>query len=99
MLIKSTELAPRRSYHAGGRGGCLVSADASQPEPTGAPEGSLTPGEALMKLFLDNADNGRNAANDEFIAALRQRVREIRALADPRFDAVPDAEIEGGSHR
>ncbi|MDQ3763971.1 MAG: hypothetical protein M3460_20915 [Actinomycetota bacterium] len=52
-----------------------------------------------MRLFLDNADNGRNAANDEFIAALRQRAREIRALADPRLDAVPNAEIVRGSHR
>jgi hypothetical protein len=76
-----------------------VSADTSQPELTGAPERPLTPGEALLRLFLDNADNGRNAANDEFIAALRQRAREIRALADPRLDAVPNAEIEGGSHR
>jgi hypothetical protein len=75
-----------------------VSADASQPEPTGSPERPLTPSEAL-RLFLDNADNGRNAANDEFIAALRQRAREIRALADPCLDAVPHAEIERGSHR
>ena len=51
-----------------------------------------------MRLFLDNADNGRNAANDEFIAALRQRAREIGALADPCREAVPNAEIEG-SHR
>ena len=51
-----------------------------------------------MRLFLDNADNGRNAANDEFIAALRQRAREIRALADPRLDTLPNAEIERGSH-
>lgn len=76
-----------------------MSADASEPEPTGSPERPLTPGAALLRLFLDNADNGRNAANDEFIAALRQRAREIRVLADPRLDAVPHAEIEGGSHR
>jgi hypothetical protein len=47
------------------------------PEPTDRP---LTPGEALAKLFLDNADRGANAANDELIEALKQR---IRALADP----------------
>ena len=52
-----------------------------------------------MRLFLDNAVNGRNTANDEFIAALRQRAREIRALADRRGDAVPNAEIERGSRR
>lgn len=98
-MIKSTELAPRRSYRAGGRGARPVSADASQPESNGSPKRPLTPGEALMRLFLDNADNGRNAANDEFIAALRQRAREIRALADPRLDAVPNAEIVRGSHR
>lgn len=42
----------------------------------------MTPGEALARLFLDNADHGRNAANDELIAALRQRAREIQALTD-----------------
>ena len=54
---------------------------AGPPEPT-VPARPLTPGEALMKLFMDNADNGRNAANDELIDALRQRAREIQALAD-----------------
>ena len=98
-MIKSTELAPPRSYRAGDRGERPVNADANQPEPTGSPERPLTPGEALVKLFLDNADNGRNAANDEFIAALRQRAREIRALADSRPDAVPNTEIEGGLHQ
>lgn len=43
----------------------------------------LTPGEALAKLFLDNADRGANAANDELVQALLQRAREIQALADP----------------
>ncbi len=42
----------------------------------------MTPGEALARLFLDNADHSRNAANDELIAALRQRARQIRSLAD-----------------
>jgi hypothetical protein len=45
---------------------------------------SLTPGEALAKLFLDNADRGRNADNDELVAALRQWARVIQALADRR---------------
>ncbi len=45
---------------------------------------TLTPGEALAKLFLDNADRGANAANDELVEALRQRAREIQALADHR---------------
>ena len=51
-----------------------------QPEPTDRP---LTPGEALAKLFLDNADRGANATNDELVAALRQRARVIQALANP----------------
>ncbi|MGH3692464.1 MAG: hypothetical protein ACRDRX_00395 [Pseudonocardiaceae bacterium] len=59
----------------------------------------LNPGEALLKLFMDNADNGRNAANDELVAALLQRAREIQALADPPAStAYPNAEIEGGLH-
>jgi hypothetical protein len=41
----------------------------------------LTPGEALEKLFMDNADR---AANDELVAALCQRARAIQALADRR---------------
>jgi hypothetical protein len=44
----------------------------------------LTPGEALAKLFLDNADNGLDAANDELVVELRKRAREIQALADGR---------------
>ena len=42
--------------------------------------GPLTPGEALAKLFMDNADRGANAANDALIEALRERAREIQAL-------------------
>jgi hypothetical protein len=48
----------------------------------------LTPGEALVKLFMDNADRGANAENDELVttltAALRQRALTIQALADRR---------------
>jgi hypothetical protein len=43
---------------------------------------TLTPGEALERLFLTNADRGANAANDELVEALRQRARAIRALAE-----------------
>jgi hypothetical protein len=43
--------------------------------------GPLTPGEALAALFLDNADRGANAANDALVGALRQRARDIQALA------------------
>ncbi len=45
-------------------------------------ERPLTPGEALTKLFLDNADHGRNAANDELVEALRERALGIQALAE-----------------
>ncbi|MGH3869549.1 MAG: hypothetical protein ACRDQ4_26285 [Pseudonocardiaceae bacterium] len=48
--------------------------------PAGFP---LTPGEALVKLFLDNADNGRNAANDALVVELLRRRRASQALADP----------------
>jgi hypothetical protein len=54
-----------------------------------APDQPLTPGEALAKLFMDNADrsanaaNAANAANDELVTALRERARVIQALADP----------------
>lgn len=40
-----------------------------------------------MKLFLDNADHDRNATHDEVVGALRQRAREIQALADPELAA------------
>jgi hypothetical protein len=44
---------------------------------------SLTPGEALVKLFMDSADRGRNAANDVFVEELLKRRRAIQALANP----------------
>ncbi|MGH3547786.1 MAG: hypothetical protein ACRDQU_06655 [Pseudonocardiaceae bacterium] len=43
----------------------------------------LTPGEALAKLFLDNADQGCNAENDAFVEELLRRRRAIQALANP----------------
>ncbi|MBV8540226.1 MAG: hypothetical protein JO364_10445 [Pseudonocardiales bacterium] len=42
---------------------------------------ALTPGEALATLFLDNADNGRNAENDTLVEELLRRMRAIQALA------------------
>ncbi|MGH3933537.1 MAG: hypothetical protein ACRDS1_00895 [Pseudonocardiaceae bacterium] len=44
---------------------------------------SLTSGETLAKLFLDNADRGRNAENDVFVEELLKRRRAIQALANP----------------
>jgi hypothetical protein len=44
---------------------------------------SLTPGEALVKLFLDNADGNRNAENDTLVVELLKRRRAIQALANP----------------
>jgi hypothetical protein len=49
-----------------------------------SPDRPLTPAEALAKLFIDNADHGRNTDNDGLVAALRQRARDIQALADRR---------------
>jgi hypothetical protein len=43
----------------------------------------LTPREALAKLFLDNANNGRHAANDVLVEELLKRRRAIQALANP----------------
>jgi hypothetical protein len=43
----------------------------------------LTPGEALAKLFLDNANNGRHAANDILVEELLKRRRAIQALTNP----------------
>ena len=41
-------------------------------------ERPLTPGEALEKLFMNNADQGANAANDNLIEELQQRIRALR---------------------
>jgi hypothetical protein len=38
----------------------------------------LTPGEALAKLFMDNADRGANVANDDLIEELQRRIRALR---------------------
>ena len=49
----------------------------------GAAPAPLTPGEALAKLFLDNADRGCNAENGVFVEELLTRRRAIQALANP----------------
>jgi hypothetical protein len=38
----------------------------------------LTPSEALAKLFMDNADRGANAANDDLVRELQRRIRALR---------------------
>jgi hypothetical protein len=59
-----------------------VTNDATDVPATRSPAAvSLTPGEALAKLFLDNADRGANAENDVFVAELLKRQRAIQALA------------------
>jgi hypothetical protein len=54
----------------------------------GAPrDHPLTPGEALEKLFIDNADRGANAANaanDDLIEGLQQRIRALRNTPSQR---------------
>ncbi|MGH3776943.1 MAG: hypothetical protein ACRDRR_14650 [Pseudonocardiaceae bacterium] len=44
---------------------------------------ALTPGEALAKLFLDNADRGCNAENDALVVEILRRMRAVQALATP----------------
>jgi hypothetical protein len=41
------------------------------------PQRPLTPGEALAKFFLANADRGRNAANDVLVEQIIARLREV----------------------
>ncbi|MGH3873957.1 MAG: hypothetical protein ACRDSR_21040 [Pseudonocardiaceae bacterium] len=43
----------------------------------------LTPGQALAKLFLDNADRGANADNDTLVVELLRRRRAIQAIVNP----------------
>ncbi|MGH3902455.1 MAG: hypothetical protein ACRDTA_30205 [Pseudonocardiaceae bacterium] len=50
---------------------------------TSPAEPPLTPGEALVKLFLDNADRGCNAENDVFVEELLTRRRAVQAFANP----------------
>ena len=76
LLAQGAELAADRAVLVTGPGD-----EASHPMT--APDQPLTPGEALAKLFMDNADRSANAANDELVTALRERARVIQALADP----------------
>ncbi|MGH3845106.1 MAG: hypothetical protein ACRDS0_27305 [Pseudonocardiaceae bacterium] len=52
--------------------------DTAAPEPR-----PLTLEEALVTLFLTNADRGCNAENDVFVQELLRRRRAIQALANP----------------
>jgi hypothetical protein len=53
----------------------MVDTSPAEPSP-------LTPGEALAKLFLENANNGRHAANDVLVEELLKRRRAIQALTN-----------------
>ncbi|MGH3549734.1 MAG: hypothetical protein ACRDQU_16840 [Pseudonocardiaceae bacterium] len=56
----------------------------------------LTPGEVLVKLFVDNADRGCNAENDVFVEELLKRRRAIQALVNPAANDDPPARGTGG---
>ncbi|MDQ2883270.1 MAG: hypothetical protein M3Y48_19395 [Actinomycetota bacterium] len=43
----------------------------------------LTPAQALVELFMVNADRGANAENDLFVEELQRRRREIQSLVNP----------------
>jgi hypothetical protein len=86
LLVHVAELAADRAMSVTGRG------DEAFP-PMTAPDRPLTPGEALAKLFMDNADRSANAANDELVTALQGRARMIQTLTNPRNH--PDPHIEG----
>ncbi|MGH3764653.1 MAG: hypothetical protein ACRDTX_05815 [Pseudonocardiaceae bacterium] len=62
---------------------CRVTNGATDVPTTRSPaEPHLTPGEALVKLFLDNADRAANADNDSLVVELLKRRREIQTLAN-----------------
>jgi hypothetical protein len=61
----------------------VTNASADVPVPHSLADPSLTPGEALAKLFLDNADKGCNAANDALVVELLKRRRAIQSLVNP----------------
>lgn len=67
---------PRYRVGAPGRSVEMVDTSPAQPPP-------LTPEKALVKLFLDNADNDRHAENDALVEELLKRRRAIQALAIP----------------
>lgn len=53
------------------------------PATTSPADRALTPAQALVELFLANADRGRNAENDRFVEEMLKRRRAIQALANP----------------
>jgi hypothetical protein len=57
-----------------------------------SPGHASTLGEALEKLFLDNADRGANAANDELVTALRQQARAIQGTREHDTPHLPRPE-------
>ncbi len=65
----------------------------AHPDPSDRP---LTPDESLAKLFMDNADRGANAANDELIEELQRRIRALRKATrkDPGRPPVEPAPVK-----
>ncbi|PZS38666.1 MAG: hypothetical protein DLM62_12490 [Pseudonocardiales bacterium] len=53
------------------------------PATTSTADRVLTPAQALVELFMTNADRGRNAENDLFVEELLRRRREVQVLANP----------------
>ncbi|MGH3873424.1 MAG: hypothetical protein ACRDSR_18260 [Pseudonocardiaceae bacterium] len=51
----------------------------SSPVPAGPLISADAAARALLECFLTNADRGDNAANDDLVAELRQRIRALRA--------------------
>ena len=86
LLAQMVELAADRA--------ALVTGPGDKPcPPMTAPDRPPTPGEALAKLFMDNANRSANAANDELVTALLKRARAIQTLTNPMNH--PDPRIEG----
>lgn len=59
----------------------MTNAATDVPVPHSVAAPPLTSGEALAKLFLDNAARGCNAENDTLVAELLKRMRAVHALA------------------
>lgn len=89
-FVTTTTACPACHVPAGYRCAGLWCADHAEPQRSpvprqpamllvpASPDRPLTPGEALAKLFMDNADRGANAANDELIEELQQRILALR---------------------
>jgi hypothetical protein len=54
----------------------------AHPDPA-VPDRPLSPEEALVRFFMDNADKSCNAETDTFVEELLKRMRAIQALANP----------------